>query len=68
MGEAGTAANVSNRVRVMPTSGRPWQKLNALAAAIEAAAQREPYPRLAQLMQAISVQQAGTRGASSLRA
>jgi hypothetical protein len=53
---------------VTPRSGRSWQKLNALADAIEAAAQREPYPRLAQLMQAISVQQAGSRGANSLRA
>ena len=52
----------------MPTSGRPWQKLNALAAAIEAAAQREPYPRLAQLMQVLAVQQAETRGTNSQRA
>jgi hypothetical protein len=52
----------------MPTSGRPWQKLNALANALEAAAQREPYPRLAQLMQAMAVQQTGMRGTSSPRA
>jgi len=52
----------------MPTSGRPWQRLNALADAIEAAAQREPYPRLAQLMQAMVVQQAGLRGAIPQRA
>ena len=43
----------------MPTFGRPWQKLNALADAIEAAAQREPYPRLAQLMQALEAQRGG---------
>jgi|HubBroStandDraft_6_1064221.scaffolds.fasta_scaffold2719798_1 hypothetical protein len=52
----------------MPTSGRPWQKLNALADAIEASAQREPYPRLAQLMQALAVQRVGMRGASAQRA
>jgi hypothetical protein len=52
----------------MPTAGRPWQKLNALAAAIEAAERREPYPRLAQLMQALAIQQAGARWASSQRA
>ena len=52
----------------MPTPGRPWQKLNALAAAIEAAEQREPYPRLAQLMQALAGQQAGMREASPQRA
>jgi len=52
----------------MPTSGRPWQKLNALAAGIEAAAQREPYPRLAQLMQALAAPQAGIRGTDSQRA
>jgi hypothetical protein len=52
----------------MPTSGRPWQKLNTLADAIEAAARREPYPRLAQLMQALAVQQSGIRWATSQRA
>jgi hypothetical protein len=52
----------------MPTSGRPWQKLNALAAAIEAAAQREPYPRLAQLMQALTAPQVGSRETNAQRA
>jgi len=52
----------------MPTSGRSWQKLNALADAIEAAAQREPYPRLAQLMQALAVQRRGLRGSISPQA
>ncbi|MEJ0066307.1 MAG: hypothetical protein WDM85_13565 [Caulobacteraceae bacterium] len=47
----------------MPTPGRPWQKLHALAA-IEAAERREPYPRLAQLMQALAAQPAGDRAAS----
>jgi hypothetical protein len=42
--------------------------LNALADAIDAAAQREPYPRLAQLMQALVIQPAGLRGASPQRA
>ena len=42
-----------------PRSGHPWQKLQALVVAIEAAASREPYPRLAQLMQSMATQQAG---------
>jgi len=45
----------------MPNSGRPWQKLHALAIAIEAAEQREPYPKLARLMQSLAMQQAGLR-------
>jgi hypothetical protein len=45
----------------MPNSGRPWQKLHALAIAIEAAEQREPYPKLARLMQSLAMQQAGMR-------
>jgi hypothetical protein len=52
----------------MPTSGRPWQKLNALADAIEAAQQRDPYPRLAQLMQVLAAPHDGARGASPQRA
>jgi len=57
-----------DRRPAMPTSGRSWQKLNALADAIEAAAQREPYPRLAQLMQALAVQRRGLRGSISPQA
>lgn len=49
----------------MPTPGKPWQKLHALADAIEAAALREPYPRLAQLMQSLAIRQAELRAASS---
>jgi hypothetical protein len=51
----------------MPRSGKPWQKLQALAVAIEAAAMREPYPRLARLMQSLAVQQTGMRSASGRR-
>jgi len=43
----------------MPNSGRPWQKLNAIAAAIEAADQREPYPRLARLMDSLAAPRTG---------
>jgi hypothetical protein len=39
----------------VPTSGYSWRKLEALAVAIEASAQREPYPRLARLMQDIAL-------------
>jgi hypothetical protein len=49
----------------MPISGQPWQKLNALAVALEAAAMREPYPRLAKLMQRLAIEQAGMRAANS---
>ena len=52
----------------MPTSGRQWQKLNALADAVEAAARREPYPRLAQLMQALVAQESPTRAIHSPKA
>ncbi|HXQ14259.1 MAG TPA: hypothetical protein VN814_06520 [Caulobacteraceae bacterium] len=45
----------------MPRYGQPWQKLHALAVAIDAAALREPYPRLARLMESLAVQQAGIR-------
>ena len=49
----------------MRKSGQPWQKLHALAVAIEAAAQREPYPRLARLMDSIAAQQSGVRAPSA---
>lgn len=49
----------------MPRSGKPWQKLHELADAIEAAALREPYPRLARLMQSLAIQQAAMQAASS---
>jgi hypothetical protein len=49
----------------MPRYGQPWQKLHALAVAIEAAAEREPYPRLARLMQSLAVQQSGMRAAGA---
>jgi hypothetical protein len=45
----------------MPRARQPWQKLQALAVAIEAAAEREPYPRLARLMQSLAVRQTGMR-------
>jgi len=45
----------------MQTSGQPWQKLHALTVAIDAAATREPYPRLAQLMQSLALRQTETR-------
>jgi len=43
----------------MPRSEHGWQKLQALVVAIDAAAMREPYPRLAQLMQSLAIQQIG---------
>jgi hypothetical protein len=43
----------------MPKSRQPWQRLNALAVALEAAAAREPYPRLAQLMESLAAPHAG---------
>ena len=39
-------------------SGYSWRKLEALAAAIEDSAAREPYPRLAQLMQSLNDREA----------
>ncbi len=45
-----------------PRSGYSWDKLNALAVAIEAAAEREPYPRLARLMQDLAVQDRAAPG------
>jgi hypothetical protein len=50
---------------VMPNSGRPWQKLHALAVAIEAAEQREPYPKLARLMDSLAASRTGMRFASA---
>jgi hypothetical protein len=41
----------------MPRYGHSWQKLNALAVAIDAAAMREPYPKLARLMDSLAAQQ-----------
>ena len=49
----------------MPSSARPWQKLNALAVAIEAAELHEPYPKLARLMQSLALQQTGVRVAGA---
>lgn len=49
-----------------PSSGYSWHKLHALAVAIEAAAEREPYPRLARLMQDLAVQdRAAVQGAGA---
>lgn len=45
----------------MPNSGRPWQKLHALAVAIEAAEQREPYPKLARLMDRLTAPRTAMR-------
>jgi hypothetical protein len=45
----------------MAKSGQPWQKLHALAVAIDAAALREPYPRLARLMESLAAQQTALR-------
>jgi hypothetical protein len=45
----------------MPNSGRPWQKLHALAVAIEAAEQREPYPKLARLMDSLTAPRTAMR-------
>jgi hypothetical protein len=44
-----------------PRSGHGWQKLQALVVAIDAAAEREPYPRLAKLMQSLAIQQTGAQ-------
>jgi hypothetical protein len=45
----------------MQKSAPPWQKLHALTVAIDAAAMREPYPRLALLMQSLASQQTELR-------
>jgi len=48
-----------------PRSAHSWQKLRTLVAAIDAAAMREPYPRLAQLMQSLAAKQATMQDANS---
>ena len=48
----------------MPRSAQPWQRLTALAVALEAAELREPYPRLAKLMQSLTIQQGAPRTAA----
>jgi hypothetical protein len=62
-----SVATASRKLRdsVMPSSARPWQKLNALTVAIEAAELREPYPKLARLMQSLALQQTGVRVAGA---
>jgi hypothetical protein len=49
----------------MPRPGRTWQKLQALILAIEAAELREPYPRLAELMESLATQQGAMRAAGA---
>jgi len=49
----------------MPRSGHSWQKLHALVVAIDAAALREPYPRLAKLMESLASQQTGMQASSA---
>jgi hypothetical protein len=51
--------------QTMPRSAQPWQRLNALAVALEAAEMREPYPRLARLMQSLTSRQSGMHAAAS---
>jgi hypothetical protein len=46
-----------------PRSEHQWQKLRTLVAAIDAAAMREPYPRLARLMQSLAAQPTAMRAA-----
>jgi hypothetical protein len=48
-----------------PRPGQPWQRLQALTVAIDAAALREPYPRLAKLMKSLAIQQTGMQAAGS---
>jgi hypothetical protein len=50
---------------MMPKSRQQWQKLHALAVGIEADALREPYPRLARLMQSLAMQQPGMGAAGA---
>jgi hypothetical protein len=45
----------------MPRAGRPWQRLQALAVAVESGAAIEPYPRLARLMQSLAASQSSAR-------
>jgi hypothetical protein len=49
----------------MSRSGHSWQKLQALVVAIDAAALRDPYPRLAQLMHSLTIQRPGLQAASA---
>ena len=46
------------KTMMTPKLGHPWGKLRALSTAIEAAATREPYPRLAQFMRGPSMNNA----------
>lgn len=48
-----------------PRSAHSWQKLRTLVAAIDAAAVREPYPRLAQLMQSLAPEPSAMRQATA---
>jgi len=50
-----------------PRSGAPRQNLQALVLAIEAADLREPYPRLARLMESLALQRPEMRWASAQR-
>ncbi|HEY2709268.1 MAG TPA: hypothetical protein VGI95_14560 [Caulobacteraceae bacterium] len=45
----------------MSRAGRPWQRLQELAVAVESAATIEPYPRLARLMQSLAASQSSAR-------
>jgi len=47
----------------MRRRGAPRQTLEALVLAVEHAELREPYPRLAQLMQSLAARDAGARAA-----
>jgi hypothetical protein len=48
-------------------SGPTWQNLQALVLAIDAADRREPYPRLARLMESLVIQRPEMRWASVQR-
>jgi hypothetical protein len=50
---------------MMPRSEHGWQKLQALVVAIDAAAEREPYPRLAKLMQSLAIQPTGMQASGA---
>ena len=49
----------------MRKRGPPRQSLQSLVLAVEQAERREPYPRLAQLMQSLAAQDAGMRAVSA---
>jgi hypothetical protein len=49
----------------MRKRGPPRQNLQALVLAVEYAELREPYPRLAQLMQSLAARDAGMRAVSA---